>query len=328
MKKIFTLCLLLLLVLGILLANGQGEVSVASASDDGFPKLLTYGTAGTGGAYYPVGVCIGSLFEKYLPTKVTVEITGGALENPLLLSQGELDIAMTNEHIGYFAQHQMAPYEDLTEPNFSVLAAGLQPGVLHFAVRGDSSIKTPYDLKGKVIAVGTQGNGSLSTIEAILAFYGLTFDDFTPSYMNYTEGCQGVIDGTVDCCIVPAGIPVSSIQQLAASGKSYRLLDMPDREKFIEENPFYVAFDLPANTYQNQPEMIRTYATANVIIVRDDLPENVVYELTKCLWEHIDEVYETIPGLRDSLTLENALDTTITVHPGALIYYKEIGLVK
>ena len=64
-----------------------------------------------------------------------------------------------------------------------------------------------------------------------------------------------------------------------------------------------------------------------MIIVRGDLSEDVVYELTKCLWEHIDEVYQTIPGLKDSLKLENALDTTVTVHPGALKYYKEVGLI-
>ena len=324
MKKVGTLLILLVLSASIMFAGGQTE---NSSSESIFPRIMTFGTAGTGGAYYPVGVCLGSLFEKYLPTRITVEITGGALENPLLLSQGELDIAMTNEHIGYFAEHQMPPYENLTDPNFSVLAAGLQPGVLHFAVAGDSDIETPYDLKGKVIAVGTQGNGSLSTIEAILKYYGITFNDFTPSYMNYTEGCQGVIDGTVDCCIVPAGIPVSSIQQLAAAGKPYRLLNMPDREGFIEENPFYVSFDLPANTYSGQSDTVETFATANVIIVRGDLSEDVVYELTKCLWEHIDEVYQTIPGLKDSLKLENALDTTVTVHPGALKYYKEVGLI-
>ena len=61
---------------------------------------MTYGTAGTGGAYYPVGVAISTVFEKYLPAKWTVEITGGALENPVLMSQGELDVAMSLVCVG------------------------------------------------------------------------------------------------------------------------------------------------------------------------------------------------------------------------------------
>ncbi|MDY4610740.1 MAG: TAXI family TRAP transporter solute-binding subunit [Sphaerochaetaceae bacterium] len=328
MKRICVGFLILLMVLVPAFANGTQESASGSATTAQWPKVMTFGTAGTGGAYYPVGVTLGTLFEKYLPTKITVEITGGALENPVLMSDGELDIALTNEHIGYFAKHQMTPYENLKEPKFCALAAGLQPGVLHFAVRGNSDIKTPADLRGKVVAVGTQGNGSLSTIKAILAFYGLTFDDFTPSYMNYTEGCQGILDGTVDCSIVPAGIPVSSIQQLAASGKAYRLLEMPNREEFIKQNPFYVAYDLPANTYAGQPDVVKTYATANIIIVREGLSEEIVYQLTKTMFEHLDEVYQSIPGLRNSLMLENALNTTVDIHPGAMKYYKEVGLVK
>jgi len=334
-KKAIGLAVAMLLAGMVLMANGSAEPSSAkqgqaspSTATIAWPKVMTYGTAGTGGAYYPVGVAISTVFEKYLPAKWTVEITGGALENPVLMSQGELDVAMTNEHIGYFAHHKMAPYEDMTNPNFKVLSAGLQPGVLHFAVAGNSQIKSPADLRGKVVAVGTQGNGSLSTIKAIMAFYGLSFNDFTPSYMNYTEGCQGVLDGTVDCSIVPAGIPVSSIQQLAAAGKPYRLLDMPNREEFIKQNPFYVAYDLPANSYPGQPDVVHTYATANVIIVRADLSDEIVYQLTKTLFEHIGEVYQAIPGLKGNLTLENALHTTIPVHPGAMRYYKEVGIAK
>lgn len=331
MKRFFMILVVLILVMS-LFAQGGTEKSVADATSIEigikWPKVMTLGTAGTGGAYYANGVAMGTLFEKYLPTKVTVEITGGAIENVVLMSQGELDIAMTNEHLGYFANHKMTPYENLENPSFCVLAAGLTPGVVQFVVGGNSSIKSPADLKNKVVAVGTQGNGSLSTIQAILGFYGITFDDFTPSYLNYTEGCQGILDGTVDCCIVPAWAPAAAVTQLAASGKPYKIIDVDLREKFVEENPFYITWDIEPNTYQGQPDVVKTLATANVIIVSKELSEDIVYELTKCLWEHIEEIYTAVPGLRYSLKLENALNTTCDVHPGAMKYYKEIGLAK
>ncbi len=326
MKRILSLLLVMLALMDSVFAGGSNE-SAGTSDGIAWPKVMTLGTAGTGGAYYSNGVTLGTLFEKYLPTKVTVEITGGAIENVVLMSQGELDIAMTNEHLGYFADHKMSPYEDLENPNFSVLSAGLTPGVIHFVVGGNSDIKSPADLKGKVVAVGTQGNGSLSTIEAVLNFYGITFDDFTPSYLNYTEGCQGILDGTVDCCIVPAWAPVASVQQLAAAGKPYKIIDVDRRDEFVEESPFYITWEIEPNTYPGQDYEVKTLATANIIIVRKDLPEDIVYELTKTLWENIEEVYTALPGLRYSLTLDNALDTTCEIHPGALKYYREIGLV-
>lgn len=331
MKKLFMI-LVMMVALFAVFAQGSTEASngsvPSSALSIDWPKVMTLGTAGTGGAYYSNGVAMGTLFEKYLPTKVTVEITGGAIENVVLMSQGELDIAMTNEHLGYFANHKMEPYENLENPSFCVLAAGLTPGVVQFVVGGNSTIKTPADLRGKVVAVGTQGNGSLSTIQAILAFYGITFDDFTPSYLNYTEGCQGILDGTVDCCIVPAWAPASAVTQLAASGKAYKIIDVDLRDEFVKENPFYITWDIEPNTYVGQPEVVKTIATANVIIVRKDLSDDIVYELTKCLWEHIEDIYTAVPGLRYSLKLENALNTTCEIHPGAMRYYKEIGIAK
>lgn len=135
-----------------------GEKAPATAEGANWPKLMSLGTASTGGAYYNVGVAIGKTLESHLPTSVTVEVTAGALENPVLISNGELEMGFTNEHIAYAACNGTAQFEN-NAINVECLAAGLQPGVVHFAVLDGSDITALSDLKGKVIAVGTQGNG-------------------------------------------------------------------------------------------------------------------------------------------------------------------------
>ena len=89
MKRILSLLLVMLALMDSVFAGGANE-SAATSDGIAWPKVMTLGTAGTGGAYYSNGVTLGTLFEKYLPTKVTVEITGGAIENVVLMSQGEL----------------------------------------------------------------------------------------------------------------------------------------------------------------------------------------------------------------------------------------------
>ena len=304
------------------------EAAAASPEDVDWPKLMSLGTAATGGAYYNVGVAIGKMLESHLPTSVTVEITAGALENPVLIDSGDLEIGFTNEHIAYAAVNGTAQFEG--QPiALNCLAAGLQPGVVHFAVLNGSGIETLSDLKGKTIAVGAQGNGSLSTITTIFDYFGISWDDFTPSYMSYSDGCQALVDGTVDCAIVPAGVPNSSIQTLAAAGKDYKLLSWSDEERdgFLAENPFYASVDLQPGTYEGQDEVVNTIATANIIIVSPNMDENESYWLCRTLWENIEEVYAAIPALRDSLTLENATKTTIDIAPGALRYYQEVGAI-
>ena len=304
------------------------EAAAASPEDVDWPKLMSLGTAATGGAYYNVGVAIGKMLESHLPTSVTVEITAGALENPVLIDSGDLEIGFTNEHIAYAAVNGTAQFEG--QPiALNCLAAGLQPGVVHFAVLNGSGIETLSDLKGKTIAVGAQGNGSLSTITTFFDYFGISWDDFTPSYMSYSDGCQALVDGTVDCAIVPAGVPNSSIQTLAAAGKDYKLLSWSDEERdgFLAENPFYASVDLQPGTYEGQDEVVNTIATANIIIVSPNMDENESYWLCRTLWENIEEVYAAIPALRDSLTLENATKTTIDIAPGALRYYQEVGAI-
>lgn len=309
-------------------SSEEADVSAASAEDVDWPKLMSLGTAATGGAYYNVGDAIGKMLESHLPTSVTVEITAGALENPVLIDSGDLEIGFTNEHIAYAAVNGTAQFEG-NPIALNCLAAGLQPGVVHFAVLEGSGIETLSDLKGKTIAVGAQGNGSLSTITTIFTYFGITWDDFTPSYKSYSDGCQALVDGTVDCAIVPAGVPNSSIQTLAAAGKDYKLLSWSDEERdgFLAENPFYASVDLQPDTYEGQDEVVKTIATANIIIVSPNMDENESYWLCRALWENIEEVYVAIPALRDSLTLENATKTTIDIAPGALRYYQEVGAI-
>ena len=141
--------------------------------------------------------------------------------------------------------------------------------------------------------------------------------------MSYSDGCQALVDGTVDCAIVPAGVPNSS------AGKDYKLLSWSDEERdgFLAENPFYASVDLQPGTYEGQDEVVNTIATANIIIVSPNMDENESYWLCRTLWENIEEVYAAIPALRDSLTLENATKTTIDIAPGALRYYQEAGAI-
>lgn len=100
------------------------EAAAASPEDVDWPKLMSLGTAATGGAYYNVGVAIGKMLESHLPTSVTVEITAGALENPVLIDSGDLEIGFTNEYIAYAAVNGTAQFEG--QPiALNCLAAGL-----------------------------------------------------------------------------------------------------------------------------------------------------------------------------------------------------------
>lgn len=335
-KKLISLILCLLLMITIVGCGGQpanqdesqdSQDTQEEPTTGNKPKILAIGTAGMGGTYYPVGVGLGNIIEKYIPdVSVSVELTGGTMENPPLVAQDELELAIANEHLALFALEGRAPFDNLKSNNVAALAGGLNKGILHYATMANSGIETPEDLKGKRIAVGPQGNGSIPVIQDVLAFYGIEWNEITPTYLNYSEGMQALIDGTVDCAIAQAGLPTPAIVELAAGNHDYKILNFPNRDKLLEEYPYYVPADIPAGTYDGQDEDLEVIATQNMFIVNSNLDEELVYEITKALFEHIDELYAAHASA-ECLTLEVAPKTVVPLHPGAARYYMEQGVL-
>jgi len=280
-----------------------------------------------GGAYYPVGVGLSEIFLKAIPEVETrVEVTGGTVENPGLVDLGDSDIGLANKDMAYFAYTGQAPFES-EHKNLRGLFNGFAPGVVHYAVLESSGIQNLADLKGKRIAVGPQGNSTSLFLEKVLNTLGYTWDDITPSYLSFSEGMQALADGKVDMAIASAGPPVSAVQELAATGKEFRLLNFDDdfRAKFLEAYPYYIEYIIPKETY-NLPEDVTTVATQNMVMINANLDEELVYKMTKAIFENLDSLKSAAPAAAD-ITLENAPKTDIPLHPGAERYYKEAGVL-
>lgn len=161
----------------------------------------------------------------------------------------------------------------------------------------------------------------------MLITLGYTWDDITPSYLSFSEGMQALSDGKVDMAIASAGPPVSAIQELAATGKAFRLLNFDDefRARFLESYPYYIEYVIPKDTY-GLSEDVTTVATQNMVMVNANLDEELVYRMTKAIFENLDSLKAAAPAATD-ITLENAPKTDIPLHPGAERYYKEAGIL-
>ena len=322
MKKL-ALCVLCLLVVGALFANGSSE-----KANNEIPSQIAIATAGTGGAYYPVGVGLSEILTKTFPDlTVTVEVTGGTVENPGLVNLGECEIGVANSDMAYFAMEGSNPFTE-ANPNIRGFINGMAPGVVHYAVLEKSGINSLKDLVGKRIAVGPQGNSTSLFLEKVLGVLGYSWKDITPSYMSFSDGIQALIDGKVDMAIVSAGPPVSSIQELVASGKEFRILEFDDEftAKFLEKYPYYISYTIGADVYGLDKD-VQTVATTNMLMVNVNLSEEFVYQMTKAVFENLD-YFGTVANSMKTVTLEDAPNTSIPLHEGAKRYYQEMGVLK
>lgn len=322
MKKILVV-VLALFALSLITAGCGGK---QESGQQAKPKELLFATGGTAGTYYPLGGAMSQVWNtKVKGAHVTVQATGASVENMRLLSKGEAQLALAMNNIADDAYKGQGSFK---EPIKNFRAVGVvYPEVIQAFVSADSSIKSIADLKGKKVAVGPTGSGTAVTTEIILKAYGLTFKDIQPIYATFADAVDQFKDKHLDSAWNVLAVPASAIQDVITSRKiSFLNIEGPELEKLLSAQPLFAKYEIAANTYPGQDKPAKTVALQSVLYVREDMDENLVYELTRTLYEDRGEIGK-IHKAGEQIDLKRAVDgVTTPVHPGALKYYKEKGI--
>lgn len=292
---------------------------------------ISIGTAAAGGAWYPIGAVMSDIISTSdLGISATVQTTGGGIENCRLTNDGTCELSITLGYLAYSALNGINDYEGNQMDNISCMLGGLSTGVMQVLLPGDSDVQTFADLAGKKVAVGPAGGGAITCLSACMEYAGASYDDITPTYVNYDEGVTMMTDGHVDAAIVYGGIPTSATSTLVASNVPFRMLNLSaeDQAAILEQYDYFVPVTIPADMYSTGEDIL-TIGTPNIVIVNNDMPEDVVYDL--CALFFTDENLERIHNSQSSakeLTLESAATmTSIPLHPGAERFFSEKGLI-
>ena len=292
---------------------------------------IAIGTAASGGAWYPIGAVMSDIVStSNLGISATVQTTGGGIENCKLTNNGDCEISITIGYLAYNAQNGLDPYVGNQMDNISCLFGGLSTGVMQVLLPGSSDVQTFADLKGKRVAVGPAGGGAITCLTACLEYEGVSYEEITPTYVSYDEGVTMMTDGHVDAAIVYGGIPTSAVSTLVASNTPFRFLSLSEEAQaaLLAEYTYFVPVTIPADMYSQGADVL-TIGTPNIVIVNNDMPDDVVYDL--CSLFFTDENLEKIHGSQPSakgLTLEKAAtEISIPLHPGAERFFQEKGLL-
>lgn len=320
MKKV----IFLLLVLALTVSVSIGTLAQPTV-------YLIMGTGGTAGTYYPYGGAICQLYNTYVPNvNATAQATGASVENMRLLNRGEIELALTQNDIADYAYKGI---EFFQEPitNFGGIAC-LYPEFIQVMTAKDSDINSIADFAGKRISVGAPGSGNEANARQILGVFGLEYehaDDITPYYLSYAESAELYKDRLLDALILTTGVPSPAIMDIASMHPIKMVsIEKEMRDKIREEYPFFIEVTIPAGTYRGQDEDVETVAVLATMVVHNDVSEEVVYNLTKTLFEKQEDL---IRGHAKGavLSLDTAIEGfTIDIHPGAARYYREVGLMK
>ena len=182
------------------------------------------------------------------------------------------------------------------------------------------------DLKGKNVSIGDSGSGVRYNAIDVLGAYGLTEADINPTYQGFGDSAESLKDGKIDAAFVVAGAPTTAITELASSKPIYLVsLDDEHIDALLAQSPYYSKYVIPADTYGLESDTT-TVAVGAVVIARDDVSEDDVYNFCAGVFDNIDAISAVhAKGLELDLDFATSV-TSVPYHPGAAKYFAEQGI--
>lgn len=295
------------------------------------PVSISFMTAATTGTVYPLGSAIATLWSDKLDyVTASATASNGGVENLNCIREGEAQIGVAVTSIMYESMNGTGAFEGNPDPNLRVLA-GLYYNPNQIVVSAESGINSIADLKGKRFAPGAPGGTSEVETNYHLTAAGLNYpDDLDAQYVGFTEASDLMRNKQLDGAWIMAGIPTAAVTEITSTaGGKLVPIDEALIEKLQETYPWYAKFVIPAGTYSGQNEDVTTSAIKITICTSANVPDDVIYDLTKTLWENIDTLSES-QNILKSCSVEDAVTDLagLPIHDGAARYYKEIGVLK
>ncbi|MDN5587137.1 TAXI family TRAP transporter solute-binding subunit [Brevibacterium aurantiacum] len=298
--------------------GGGGEEGEASAD------FITVATGGSSGVYYQVGATMSEILADDLGADTSVQSTGASVENLTLIQDGGAELAFTQGDAVDQALAGEGAFEGKQIESLPVIANLYDQYIQLVTIEG-SGIETIEDIKGKSVSVGDQNSGVELNARTVVDAYGLSYDDFKADYLPYAEAVDQMRNGQLDAAFVTSGLPNSAVTDLATSDDVTVVpFTGEGREKLLEEQSYLGEGEVPAGTYGDS-EAAETLTIPNLLVVSPNLSDDAVYDITKSLFDNIDDVQASHNAAKD-ITVDNAQDIPVSeIAPGAKKYFDEQG---
>ncbi|WP_193064784.1 TAXI family TRAP transporter solute-binding subunit [Oceanobacillus oncorhynchi] len=328
MKKNWLSPLAFIFALLLLLAacggdDGNADDGGEEAGDPGTdPEMIQIATGGTSGTYYPLGGEMATIISSNTDVTADAISSNASAENVLSIENGDVEIAFVQTDVVAHAEEGINAFD---EPVENVQAMGsLYPETVQIVTTEGSGIESVEDLAGKTVSVGAPGSGTFINAEQILEVHDMTIDDIDAQNLDFGESTGGIQDGNIDAAFITSGTPTGAVEGLAASVDVAIVPIAQDKiEELTEAYPYYAADTIEEGTY-SLSEDVETVAVLAALAVNSSLSEDLVYEMTKAIYENAEGMAHDKASF---ITLDTALDgIDIEVHPGAQRYFDEEGI--
>lgn len=323
---------------------GPGTTGAALAQS---PTFFRIGTGGAGGTYFPIGGTVANAISAPpgsrpcdeggqcgVPGLIAIaQSTTASVFNNAAVQNGELEAGMAAADVTRSMYLGEGKFEGKPHPKLRIVA-NLYPEDLHLVLPKGETIESLADLKNKRVGIAQAGSGTQVAVLQMLEAYGVTRDNMDEAELNNSQSAERLADGQLDAYFYAAGWPVAAMIQLASTkGMNLHSFSEEDLQKINEIVPAYIPSAIPGGVYEGITEETKTPAVSALLVVSADADEELVYGITKALWnDNSRKLLDNGHPKGKQITAETALDGVealgVPLHPGAERFYKEAGLMK
>jgi len=288
-------------------------------------------TGGQSGVYYPVGGHIANLVNEGSDEhgiKANVSTSNGSVENINLVMSGEFDFGLAQSDRQYQAIEGKAEWQDNAQEGLRAVCS-LHPEVITLVAAAE--IESLAGLAGKRVSIGSPGSGQRQNAIDVLTAAGIDPEqDIQAEGLAPAEAPRMLQDDRIDAFFYTAGHPNGAITEATSGSRQVRLIDLEPAFGLLDEYPYYATSTIPGGTYPQAADGgqdVRSISMLTTLVTREAVSEDVVYALTKAVFENLDRFRGLHPALK-GLTAEGMLEgLSAPLHPGAERYYREAGLL-
>ncbi|MGY6634607.1 MAG: TAXI family TRAP transporter solute-binding subunit [Alkalilacustris sp.] len=301
----------------------------ASAQEQTF---ISIGTGAVTGVYYPAGGAICRLVNRDRAEhgiRCGVESTGGSIFNINAIRDGELEFGIAQSDWQYHAFNGTSRFED--EGAFEDLRAvfAMHPEPFTVVARADAGVTNFEDLAGMRVNIGNPGSGQRGTMEVVMDAMGWDMDTFSlVTELQAGEQAQALCDGNIDAIIYTVGHPSGAIQEATTACDTVLVnVDNDVIRQLVEDRDYYRMATIPGGMYRGTDEDITTFGVGATFVSSAAVSDDVVYEVTRAVFENLDQFRSLHPAL-EALDADEMVSDGLSapLHDGAARFFAEAGL--
>ena len=325
----------------LLTAAAVATIAFGTVAEAQEMKFWRIGTGGAGGTYYPIGGLIANAISNPPGSRpcdkggscgveglVAIAVsTNASVANVNAIDAGQLDAGLAGAQSVAQGYNGEGKFEGSPKKNIRMIA-NLYPEDMHLVTPKGVTLSSLNDLSGKKVGVAAAGSGTQVSVRMILNKWGIKAEEHE---LGLGQSTQRLADGQLDAFFYAGGTPFAALIQLGST-KGFELykFSAEDQKEINKIIPYYIESDIPAGTYESISYDVPTVAVSGQLITGKDQPDDLVYQITKALWnDNTRKLLDKGHAKGKVITLENATKgVLIPYHPGAEKYYKEIGAIK